>query len=33
MFEVTAKAEKQLTDFFKSRKEKPLIRIFLSQGG
>ncbi len=33
MFEVTAKAEEKFNEFFKSRTEKPFIRIFLQQGG
>jgi len=33
MFEVTAKAEEKLSEFFKARTEKPFIRIFLQQGG
>ncbi len=33
MFEVTPKAEEKLSEFFKTRTEKPFIRIFLQQGG
>jgi Fe-S cluster assembly iron-binding protein IscA len=33
MFEVTTKAEEKLSEFFKTRTEKPFIRIFLQQGG
>lgn len=33
MFEVTAKAEEKLSEFFKTRTEKPFLRIFLQQGG
>jgi len=33
MFEITAKAEEKLSEFFKTRTEKPFIRIFLSGAG
>jgi len=33
MFEVTEKANEKIHDFFKGKDEKPIIRIFLSQGG
>ncbi len=33
MFEVTEKANEKIQEFFKDKEEKPIIRIFLSQGG
>jgi Fe-S cluster assembly iron-binding protein IscA len=33
MFQVTEKASERIHEFFKDRKDEPIIRIFLSEGG
>lgn len=33
MFEVTEKADEKIQEFFKDKDDKPIIRIFLAQGG
>jgi Fe-S cluster assembly iron-binding protein IscA len=33
MIQVTLKANERIHEFFKDRKEEPVIRIYLSQGG
>jgi len=33
MFNVTEKANEMIMEFFKDKKETPIIRIFMSQGG
>ncbi len=33
MFEITPKAEEMMIAFFKERDDKPLVRIFLNEGG
>lgn len=33
MFEVTAKADQKIQEFFKDKEDGRIIRIFLSQGG
>ncbi len=33
MFEITPKAEEMMLAFFRERDDKPLVRIFLNEGG
>jgi Fe-S cluster assembly iron-binding protein IscA len=33
MIQVTEKANERIHEFFKDRKDEPVIRIFLSEGG
>jgi AICAR transformylase/IMP cyclohydrolase PurH len=32
-FQVTEKADQMIQQFFQEKKEKPIVRVFLSQGG
>jgi len=32
-FQVTEKADQMIQQFFQEKKDKPIIRVFLSQGG
>ena len=33
VFQVTEKADQMIQQFFQEKKEKPIVRVFLSQGG
>jgi len=33
IFQVTEKADEMIQQFFQEKKEKPVVRVFLSQGG
>jgi len=33
IFQVTEKADQMIQQFFQEKKEKPIVRVFLSQGG
>ena len=33
LFQVTEKADQMIQQFFQEKKEKPIVRVFLSQGG
>jgi hypothetical protein len=33
VFQVTEKADQMIQQFFQEKKEKPVVRVFLSQGG
>jgi len=32
-FQVTEKADQMIQQFFQEKKDKPIVRVFLSQGG
>jgi hypothetical protein len=33
LFQVTEKADEMIQQFFQEKKDKPIVRVFLSQGG